>query len=138
VVKLEETRKAVVGRTKVALFHRKITRLVDVGKHGVRFGIADLNGLPALLFEYEPTRSDFAPRQVFRVELDADGLIRELHGVLASNKLGQVGFARLRPMSLLERLTANGLRRAFTRLQAPARRLSRHIQVHPRSRARRK
>ncbi len=130
-------RKAVVGRAKVALFHRKITRLVDVGKHGVRFGIADLNGLPALVFDYEPVRSDFAPRQVFRVELDADGLIRELHAVLASAKLGRVDFARLRATTLLERLTANGLRRAFTRLQPQAERLSRHIQVHPGSRKRR-
>jgi len=130
-------RKAVVGRQKVALFHRKITRLVDLGRHGARLGIADLNGLPALVFAYDPKRRDFAPRQVFRVELDADGMIRQIHTVLASKKLGRVGFDRLRALSLLERLTADGLRSAFTRLQPRARRLSRHIQVHPGSRARR-
>src|SRR5262249_10814504 len=40
-------RKAVVGRRKVALFHRKIARLVELGRADARFGIADLNGLPA-------------------------------------------------------------------------------------------
>jgi hypothetical protein len=130
-------RKAVIGRAKVALFHRKITRLVDFSRRGVRFAVADLNGLPALVYEYEPLRSDFAPRQVFRVELDEDGAIRELHSVLASKKLGRVSFEKLREVSLIERLTADGLRGAFTRLQPRGRRLSRHIQVHPRSRARR-
>jgi hypothetical protein len=130
-------RKAVVGRAKVALFHRKITRLVDAGEHGVRLGIADLNGLPALVFVYEPTRSDFAPRQVFRVELDRAGKIRQLHAVLASAKLGRVRFDELRGMTALQRLTSHGLRGAFTRLQPRAQRLSRHIQVHSRSRARR-
>jgi RNA polymerase sigma-70 factor, ECF subfamily len=130
-------RKAVVGRAKVALFHRKITRLVDLAAGGMRLGIADLNGLPALVLAYEPTRSDFAPHQVFRVELDRKGKIRQLHTVLASAKLGRVRFDNLRAMSVLERLTSSGLRGAFTRLQPKAHRLSRHIQVHPGSRARR-
>jgi hypothetical protein len=130
-------RKAVVGREKVALFHRKITRLLDIGKHRVRLGIVDLNGLPALALVYEPTRRDFAPRQVFRLELDRKGKIRQLHNVLASAKLGRVCFDNLRRVSVLERLTSYGLRSAYSRLQSRAHRLSRHIQVHPRSRARR-
>ena len=61
-----------------------------------RFAIRDLNGLPAIVFEYEPTRTDFARRQIFRVDLDARGRIREIHSVLASAKLRRVRFDRLR------------------------------------------
>jgi RNA polymerase sigma-70 factor (ECF subfamily) len=130
-------RKAVVGRAKVVLFHRKITQLVDLVHKRARIGAADLNGLPALVLEYEPDRSDFAARQVFLVQLDADGRISQLNTVLASRKLTRVRFDQLRPFNLLERLTATGVRGAMTRLQPAAQRLSRHIQVHPRSRARR-
>jgi len=130
-------RKAVVGRAKVVLFHRKITQLVDLVHKRARIGAADLNGLPALVLEYDPARSDFAARQVFLIQLDADGRISQLSTVLASQKLTRVRFDQLRPFNLLERLTATSIRGAMTRLQPAAQRLSRHIQVHPRSRARR-
>jgi RNA polymerase sigma-70 factor (ECF subfamily) len=130
-------RKAVVGRAKVVLFHRKITRLVDLVHKRASVAVVDLNGLPALIFEYDPIRNDFAPRQVFCVELDSSGLIRRLSAVLATRKLARVKFDGMRAPNLLERLTVRSVRRALTGLQPPARRLSRHIQVHPRSRARR-
>jgi RNA polymerase sigma-70 factor (ECF subfamily) len=130
-------RKAVVGRAKVVLFHRKITQLVDLVHKRARFAIADLNGLPAIVLDYEPVRSDFASRQVFFLQLDRDGSIRQLNTILASKKLGRVAFDQLRSFNLLERLSATGVRRALTRLQPQAQRLSRHIQVHARSRARR-
>jgi RNA polymerase sigma-70 factor (ECF subfamily) len=128
-------RKPVVGRAKVAFFHRKIARFIDKNP---RFAIRDLNGLPALIFEYQPLRTDFGPRQVLRVELDELGRIRELHTVLATDKLRSVSFTGLRAIGLLQRLTAEGIRGALTRMQPRSKRLSRHIQVHPRSRVRRK
>ncbi|HMI92513.1 MAG TPA: sigma-70 family RNA polymerase sigma factor [Polyangiales bacterium] len=130
-------RKAVVGRAKVVLFHRKIAQLVDLVHARARIGAVDLNGLPALVLEYAPSRSDFAARQVFFIQLDAHGLISQLNTVLATRKLTLIRFDQLRPFNLLERLTATGVRSAMTRLQPAAQRLSRHIQVHPRSRARR-
>jgi RNA polymerase sigma-70 factor, ECF subfamily len=130
-------RKAVVGRAKVVLFHRKITQLVDLVHKRARMALVELNGLPALVLEYDPARSDFASRQVFFVQLDADGRIRQLNTVVASKKLTRVPFDGLRGPNLLERFTATKVRSALTRLQPREQRLSRHIQVHPRSRARR-
>jgi hypothetical protein len=129
--------KAVVGRKKVVLFHRKITKLIDFQSKQPRMAIVDLNGLPALVAEYDPVRTDFAPRQVLFLELDAHGAIRQLNGILSSQKLRAVPFDKLRKPNVLERFAASYVRGAFTRLQAPAQRLSRHIQVHPRSRSRR-
>jgi RNA polymerase sigma-70 factor (ECF subfamily) len=130
-------RKAVVGRDKVVLFHRKITRLVDLEHHAAKIALVDLNGLPALILEYDPVRRDLAPRQMLRLDLDADGRVRQIHGVLSSAKLARVQFQGMRSFSTLERWLSAGLRSAFTRAQPAAKRLSRHIQVHPRSRARR-
>lgn len=45
-----------------------------------------LNGLPGLVVK-SPERSGFAPRFTLQIELDAEGLIRALHAVLASRKL---------------------------------------------------
>ena len=130
-------RKAVVGRAKVVLFHRKIAQLADLVHKRARVGLVDLNGLPALVLEYDPVRSDFAARQVFFVQLDAQGKIKMLNTIVASAKLKHVSFEGLRAFNLLERIAGTGVRSAFTRLQPRAQRLSPHIQVHPRSRARR-
>jgi RNA polymerase sigma-70 factor (ECF subfamily) len=130
-------RKAVVGREKVVLFHRKITKLVDLVHKGARMAIVDLNGLPALVAEYDPVRSDFAPRQVVFLQLDEHGRIRQLNAILSSAKLRGLSFDRLRAPNLLERFAATGVRSALTKLQTPAQRLSRHIQVHSRSRKKR-
>jgi RNA polymerase sigma-70 factor (ECF subfamily) len=130
-------RKAVVGRDKVVLFHRKITRLIDLERHAARIALVDLNGLPALILEYAPERGDFAPRQVMCLDLDADGRIRQIHNVLSSAKLARIEFRGMRSFTTLERWLAGALRSAFTRAQPAGKRLSRHIQVHPRSRARR-
>jgi hypothetical protein len=52
-----------------------------------------VNGLPALLTVlHAPVRRQ-APRSVLRVELDAEGRIREVQVVLAPKKLGAVRFA---------------------------------------------
>jgi RNA polymerase sigma-70 factor (ECF subfamily) len=125
-------RKAVVGRHKVALFHRKITLLVDFASKPVRMAIADINGLPTLVSEYEPGRADFAPRQLLSIVVDADGCIQQLHGVLARKKLGRIVFEDLTSPPALQRIALRWLRRAMTFLQSPAQRLSRHIQAHRR------
>ncbi len=130
-------RRAVVGRRKVALFNRKIAHLVDFVRADARMGIADLNGLPAIVVEYLPKRTDFAPRQVLQLVLDEEGRVRHQLVVLAHPKLARVKFDRLRRTGTLERLTAVGLRSAMTRMQTKEERLSPHIQVHARSRARR-
>ena len=130
-------RRAVVGRRKVALFNRKIAQLVEMVRADARIGIADINGLPALVMEYVPTRTDFAPRQVLQLLIDAEGRIQRELVVLARHKLARVNFDRLRRTGTLERLTAAGLRTAMTRLQRNEERLSPHLQVHPLSRARR-
>jgi RNA polymerase sigma-70 factor (ECF subfamily) len=126
-------RKLVVGRAKVAFFHRKIMRFV--GKNP-RFAIRDFNGLPALVFEYQPLRTDFASRQIMRVEVDARGRIREIHSVLAPLKLKRVRFERLHKIGFLQQITADGVRRVLARMQPGARKPSRFVQVHARSRAR--
>jgi RNA polymerase sigma-70 factor, ECF subfamily len=125
-------RKLVVGRDKVAFFHRKIQRFVQKRP---RFAVADYNGMPVMLFEYEPSRSDFAGRMLIRVEVDARGRIREVHTVLASAKLRRVRFERLRSIGLVLQ-AAGGVRSVLERLQPNVRRPSRHQQVHARSRAR--
>jgi RNA polymerase sigma-70 factor (ECF subfamily) len=125
--------KLVVGREKVAFFHRKITRFVAKRPS---FALRDLNGLPAIVFVYEPLRSDFASRQIMRADVDARGRIREIHSVLASRKLGRVRFDGLHKVGALEQLTADGLRHVLAHLQPGARMPSRFVQVHPRSRAR--
>lgn len=130
-------RKAVVGRPKVTLFHRKITTLLDLPDTPARMHIADVNGLPALIGEYAPERTDFPPRQVVAITLDQEGRIDRILGVLTSAKLRRIDFGVLRQPTRLERLLISGVRRALTWLQTPAERLSPYIQVHPRSRARR-
>jgi RNA polymerase sigma-70 factor (ECF subfamily) len=130
-------RKPIVGRDKVAFFHRKIARFTEIMDHRPRFAICDLNGLPALLFEYEPLRSDVGPRDVLRIELDAQGCIKQLHTILAPDKLKFVSFADVREVPWLLRITARRVRGALARWQSPEKRISRHLQVHEGSRARR-
>ncbi|MFI5306124.1 MAG: sigma-70 family RNA polymerase sigma factor [Polyangiales bacterium] len=128
-------RKPVAGRKKVILFHRKLTRYL-AGR--LRYAVRDMNGLPVLVAEYEPDRTDFPPRQVHSVSVDARGRIRAVFTIVASPKLSKISFAGLREVSTVEKLVADGVRRVITRLQPAAQRLSTHIQVHAGSRARRK
>ena len=63
----------------------------------VKYGAAAMprlrivNGLPAVLFEIAGASGRSAPRFVFRIDVDAEGRITEIHSVLASRKL--VGIA---------------------------------------------
>lgn len=129
-------RKSLFGRGKVSLFVRKVTQLVDTGRKPGRMLITSINGLPAFLSEVEPPRTDFAPRQAIMVDVDEQGQIARVYAVLATPKLEQLDFTRLRaPGRALEALL-RGVRAVFRVMQRPEQRLSKHIQVHPRSRVR--
>jgi len=57
----------------------------------VRFAVRTLNGLPAVVAEYETPVPGWGPRFVMRCDVDANGAIREVHIVVASAKLTGVG-----------------------------------------------
>lgn len=130
-------RKPIIGHEKVTLFIRKVTRLVETGGVPARMQITSLNGMPALLLEVDPPRTDFSPRQAMLLDVGDDGRIERVYVVLGTQKLAGLDFTGLRGMPpWLER----GMRklRAFIRHLQPAhKRLSKHIQVHAGSRARR-
>lgn len=129
-------RKQIIGRDMVALFIRKVTRLAEShGKLG-RMCVTHVNGLPALLSEVDPPRTDFAPRQLFVFDIDADGRIDRIYTVLASHKLRQLDRTGLRGVSRFEATIVRAARFVHRLFQRPEQRLSKHIQVHPRSRAR--
>lgn len=74
----------VVGRSRVIRLSLGLTR------HGARRGTAvirEINGLPAIVFDFERLGPRFAPRAVIRCDVDAAGRITALHTVLASRKL---------------------------------------------------
>ena len=50
-----------------------------------------LNALPALVAEV-PAPAAWAPRFVFRIDANAEGLISELHTITATRKLAAVSF----------------------------------------------
>lgn len=130
-------RKSIFGREKVSLFIRKVTRLADQSGKAGRMCILDLNGMPALVTEVEPPRTDFAPRHVFLLDVDAQGRVERIYTVLATHKHGQLDFTRLRGFNRLQEGFVRAARFVLTLLQKPEQRLTKHIQVHPRSRARR-
>ncbi len=78
----------VVGRDKVAFMFMKLTRQRQGEAPSVK--LVSLNGLPALLFEYPQQQARVASRVVLRCELGADGLITEVHSVLATEKLSSL------------------------------------------------
>ena len=56
-----------------------------------KFEVRTLNGLPALVMEYDRPHERWAKRFVVRCDVDAAGAIRDVHIVVASAKLGRVG-----------------------------------------------
>jgi RNA polymerase sigma-70 factor (ECF subfamily) len=56
-----------------------------------RFVVRELNGLPALVAEYDAAKPGWGPRFVLRCEVDTAGAIREVHIVVASAKLRAIG-----------------------------------------------
>jgi hypothetical protein len=89
-----------------------------------------------LVSEIEPPRSDCAPLQLFVLDVDARGRVQRIYAVLASHKLKRLDVTCLRgPGPVLEAIV-RGVRFVLTKLQRPEQRLSKHIQVHARSRVR--
>ena len=80
----------VTARTRVARFYQMAA--LHRQTSDARSEIRVVNGLPALLTAlHAPVRRQ-APRSLLRVELDGDGLIREVQVVLAPRKLAAVRF----------------------------------------------
>jgi RNA polymerase sigma-70 factor (ECF subfamily) len=78
-----------LGKSAVARFHLETARRrAPISRSAVRL----VNGVAALIVETEPLRAQMAPRLVLRCEVGPDGRIRELHTVLAPDKLTAVRF----------------------------------------------
>jgi RNA polymerase sigma-70 factor (ECF subfamily) len=56
------------------------------------FSVRTINGLPALLIDFDVHSPRQAPRGIVRLDVDADGRVTVVHGVLASRKLTAVRF----------------------------------------------
>ena len=78
--------KPVVGIRKVANFFTKISQREAKG----RFEIRMLNGLPALVSEYDDALPNLATRIVLRCEIDDAGKIRRCYAILATPKLSHL------------------------------------------------
>jgi len=77
----------VLGAAKVALFFTKLARTAGRPELTPRFAIREINGVPALVAEYDFAAPNIAPRFVIHIDVGADGLIREVHGQQATAKL---------------------------------------------------
>jgi RNA polymerase sigma-70 factor (ECF subfamily) len=71
---------------KVARFLTKLTATAKI----LRVEPAVLNGLPALVVEIDPKNPRAGRKMVLRVEVDSEDRIREIHVLLASQKLVRV------------------------------------------------
>ena len=85
-------RTPLVGRKRVAAFHLKVAAC-RAGRS--RFEIRWINGMPATIIETATTRPQQGPRVVLRCEVGDDGLIHEIHSILAPRKLTAVRFDRV-------------------------------------------
>jgi len=121
---------------KVSLFIRKVTRLADVNGKAGRICIMDVNGMPALLSEIEPPRTDFSPRQVFLLDVDEAGRVERIYTVLAADKLKALDFSQVQGIGRVPELLVRGVRALMRIFQRPEQRLTKHLQVHPGSRVR--
>jgi RNA polymerase sigma-70 factor (ECF subfamily) len=77
----------VVGRDRVTRFFLGLAR-----KNGAigRFEVRALNGLPAVVAEYDAVPDGWGKRFVMRCDVDREGRIREVHVIVASAKLTRV------------------------------------------------
>lgn len=78
--------KPVIGVRKVATFFTKLSRREAKGHFEIRM----LNGLPALVSEYDEALPNLASRIVLRCEIDDSGKIARIYSVLATPKLSHV------------------------------------------------
>ncbi len=78
----------VVKRDKIV---RQLMKLAEKSGPPTRYAFRMLNALPALVAEV-PAPAVWAQRFVFRIEINAEGRISELHTILATPKLAAVSF----------------------------------------------
>jgi RNA polymerase sigma-70 factor (ECF subfamily) len=76
--------KPIVGRDKVL---RLFTKLAQKTTQEVRLRLSMVNGLPAFIAEFTQQQPRIAPRFILRCDIAPDGRIKELHVILASEKL---------------------------------------------------
>jgi RNA polymerase sigma factor (sigma-70 family) len=82
-------REPLTGRERVARFH------LETGRRRAPISTTEIrivNGAPALVIATRPLRAQMAPQLVLRLELDGNGLIREIQTVLAPGKLTAIRF----------------------------------------------
>jgi RNA polymerase sigma-70 factor (ECF subfamily) len=77
----------ILGRDRVVRF---LTGLQRKARWSGRVALANLNGLPAIVADIDDPGARWAPRLVLRCELDERGIIREVHIIVASEKLAAV------------------------------------------------
>ncbi len=77
----------VLGPDRIARFFLGLLR--KLGAAG-RFEVRWLNGLPAIVAEYDDPREGWGPRFVMRCDVDEAGAIRDVHIVVATAKLTAV------------------------------------------------
>ena len=82
-------REPLSGRDRVVRFHLETTRRrAPISTSEFRI----VNGALALVVETRPLRPQMAPRLVLRCEVGEDGLVREVHTILAPQKLTAMRF----------------------------------------------
>ena len=74
----------VLGPSRIQRFFLGLMK--KLGSAG-RFEVRAVNGLPAIVAEYDEAREGWGPRFVMRCDVDPLGVIREVHIVVASAKL---------------------------------------------------
>lgn len=77
----------VVGRDRVARF---LLGLLKLRGMPTRWHVAEVNGRPAVVAEFDHGREREAPRSVMAIDVDADGRVRRFYSVLARRKLTAV------------------------------------------------
>jgi RNA polymerase sigma factor (sigma-70 family) len=82
----------VAGRDKVILFHRNLS--AKLRRVPLAFGFGNYNGFAAVLARY-PAHAREAPQVLLRVDIDSDGRINEIYGVVATRKLSASNFSKL-------------------------------------------
>jgi RNA polymerase sigma-70 factor (ECF subfamily) len=79
-------RRVIAGANKVMRFYLGLMRKLHA-QGGQSASVRMLNGLPAVVIDWEGAPNGFAPRSVLRCEIDGAGLITTVHLVVATSKL---------------------------------------------------
>ena len=80
-------RRPIVGRDRVARFFLGVLRKLGAD---ARFEVRSFNGLPGVIAEYTAPRQGWGPRFVMPRDVDAEGVIQQVHIVVATAKLTAV------------------------------------------------